>query len=88
MLRLYVSGMTPLSLQAIANVQELCRNHLQGRHSIEIVDIFQQPDLASEGKVIAVPTLDKISPPPLRRFVGDLSQTERLLKEMDLDPEP
>jgi circadian clock protein KaiB len=87
LLRLYVSGMSPNSLQAIENIQKLCARYLSGRHHLDIIDIFQQPELAREGQVFALPTLDKVRPPPLRRFVGDMSKTERILEGIGISPE-
>lgn len=83
-LRLYVSGMTPNSLQAIENVRALCAKHLAGRCRLEIIDIFQQPHLAREGQIIAAPTLVKELPPPLRRFIGDMSKEERILVGLNI----
>ncbi len=83
-LKLYVSGMTPNSQHAIKNVQKICEEHLQGRFELEIIDIYQQPIFAKDGQIVAVPTLVKELPPPLRKFIGDLSQTERILAGLDL----
>jgi circadian clock protein KaiB len=83
LLKLYVSGMTPNSQRAIKNVQKICEEYLQGRFELEIIDIYQQPIFAKDGQIVAVPTLVK-EPPPLRKFIGDLSQTERILAGLDL----
>jgi circadian clock protein KaiB len=83
-LRLYVSGMTPNSKQAIKNVQKICEEHLEGRYQLEIIDIFQQPIYAKEGQIVAAPTLVKELPLPLRKFIGDLSQTEKILLRLDI----
>ena len=83
-LRLYVAGMTPHSQRAIENVQKICEEHMQGRYELEIIDIYQQPIFAKEGNIVAAPTLVKELPPPLRKFIGDLSQTERILAGLDL----
>jgi circadian clock protein KaiB len=83
-LRLYVSGMTPNSRKAIENTKKLCEEHLKGRYELEIIDIYQQPIFAKEGQIIAAPTLVKELPPPLRKFIGDMSQTERILLGLDL----
>jgi circadian clock protein KaiB len=83
-LRLYVSGMTPRSLLAIENVRKICMEHLEGRYQLEIIDIYQQPIFAKEGQIVAAPTLVKELPPPLRKFIGDMSQTEKLLVGLDL----
>lgn len=83
-LRLYVSGLTPNSQRAIENVRKICNEHLKGRYQLEIIDIYQQPDLAREGQIIAAPTLIKELPLPLRKFIGDMSKTERILVGLDL----
>ena len=84
LLKLYISGMTPNSQRAIKNVQKICEEHLYGRFELEIIDIYQQPIFAKDGQIVAVPTLVKELPPPLRKFIGDLSQTERILAGLDL----
>lgn len=83
-LRLYVSGATPNSQRAINNVRKICEEHLKGHYELEIIDIFQQPIFAKEGQIIAAPTLVKELPPPLRKFIGDMSKTERILLGLDL----
>jgi circadian clock protein KaiB len=83
-LRLYISGMTPNSLKAIENVRKICAEHLEGRYELEIIDIYQQPIFAKEGQIVAAPTLVKQLPPPLRKFIGDMSQTERILLGLDV----
>lgn len=83
-LRLFVSGMTPNSRKAIDNVKKICEEYLKGRYQLEIVDIYQQPIFAKEGQIVAAPTLVKELPPPLRKFIGDMSQTERILAGLDL----
>ena len=83
-LRLYVTGTTPNSLRAIKNLQEICKTYLKGRYSLEVVDIYQQPALAKGEQIIAAPTLVKKLPLPLRRFIGDLSNTEKILLGLDL----
>jgi len=83
-LRLYVSGMTPKSLRAIENIRKICTEHLKKRYQLEIIDIYQQPIYAREGQIVAAPTLVKELPPPLRKFIGDMSQTEKLLVGLDL----
>lgn len=83
-LRLYVSGLTPNSRKAIENVRKLCKDHLEGRYQLEIIDIYQQPIFAKEGQIIAAPTLVKELPPPLRKFIGDMSHTERILLGLDV----
>ncbi len=86
-LRLYVAGMTPQSMRAIANIKQLCEEHLKGRYSLEVIDIYQQPVLAEGEQIIATPTLVKKLPLPLRRLLGDLSNTERVLVGLDLQPQ-
>jgi len=83
-LRLYVTGTTRNSERAIVNIRKICEDHLQGRYDLEIVDISQHPTLAEGEQIIAAPTLIKKLPLPLRRFIGDMSQTERILLGLDL----
>jgi circadian clock protein KaiB len=83
-LRLYVTGMSPRSIAAIDNVRRICELHLQGRYELEIIDIYQQPVLAKGEQIIAAPTLLKKLPLPLRRFIGDMSQTDKILLGLDL----
>ncbi len=83
-LRLYVAGLTPRSQSAIKNIRIICREHLQGRYDLEVIDIFRQPALAQGQQIIAAPTLIKKLPLPLRRFIGDLSDTERIMVGLDL----
>jgi circadian clock protein KaiB len=85
-LRLYVAGMTPQSRRAIANIKQICEEHLKGHYRLEVVDIYQQPVLAEGEQIIATPTLVKKLPLPLRRLLGDLSNTERVLVGLDLRP--
>jgi circadian clock protein KaiB len=85
-LRLYVTGQTPNSTRAIANLKTICETHLKGRYELTVVDIYQQPALAKGAQIIATPTLIKKLPPPLRRIIGDLSNTERVLYGLDLRP--
>lgn len=85
-LRLYVAGLNRLSLRAIENLRKICEENLQGRYELEVIDIYQQPVLARGEQIIAAPTLIKQLPPPLRRFIGDLSQTEKILVGLDLKP--
>lgn len=81
---LYVTGMTPRSVRAIENVRTFCRKHLEGRHTLRIFDLYQQPSLAREEQLIAAPTLVKRTPLPQRRLVGDLSDQERVLAGLGL----
>jgi circadian clock protein KaiB len=83
-LRLYVTGMTPRSARAIASIRTLCEQHLRGHYSLQVVDIYQHPQLTREEQIIAAPTLIKRLPLPLRRMVGDLSDRERVLLGLDL----
>ena len=83
-LRLYVTGATLQSLRAIANVKKICEEYLKGRYELEVVDLYQQPQLAQGEQIIAAPTLIKKLPLPLRRVIGDMSRTERLLVGLDL----
>ncbi|HTC50400.1 MAG TPA: circadian clock KaiB family protein [Steroidobacteraceae bacterium] len=85
-LKLYVSGMTPRSLRAIGNLQKLCAKFLPGRHELEIIDIYQQPALTKEAQIVAVPTLVKELPAPLRRVIGDLSDRGRILLLLGIKP--
>jgi circadian clock protein KaiB len=87
-LRLYVSGMTPDSRSAIENVKKICEEHLEGHYELKITDVYQQPLLAREAQIIAAPTLVKEFPPPLRKFIGDMSQAERILLWLGLQPKP
>ncbi len=83
-LRLYVTGMTNRSTQAIENIKRICEEHLKGRYELEIIDIYQHPNLLQGEQILAAPTLIKKLPEPLRRIVGDLSSTERVLLGLDL----
>ena len=84
MLRLYVTGMTPRSARAVASVRAICEQYLHGRYDLEVVDIYQQPSMAQGEQIVAAPTLIKKLPLPLRRMIGDLSNTERVLVGLDL----
>ena len=83
-LRLYITGTTLQSTRAILNIRKICEEHLEGRYELEVVDISQHPTLAIGEQIIAAPTLIKKLPLPLRRFIGDMSQTERILLGLDL----
>jgi len=87
-LRLYVTGQTARGVRAIDNIKRICEKHLQGRYDLEVIDIYQKPSLAAGEKIIAAPTLVKVLPAPIRRFVGDLSDTEKVLFGLDLVPRP
>ena len=83
-MRLYISGMTPRSRRAVANIKAICEGHLSGRYDLEVIDIYQQPSLAISEQIIAAPTLIKELPPPLRRLIGDLSDDEKVLVALGL----
>ena len=85
-LRLYVAGQTPRSLTAFANLRQLCEEHLQGKYEIEVVDLLENPQLAQGDQILAVPTLVRKLPLPVRRIIGDLSNAERVLVGLDLRP--
>jgi circadian clock protein KaiB len=85
-LRLYVAGLNRKSLRAIENLKKICAENLEGRYDLEVIDIYQQPVLARGEQIVAAPTLIKQLPPPLRRFIGDMSQTEKILVGLDLRP--
>ncbi len=84
LLRLYITGPTPQSTRAIVNIRKICEEHLEGRYDLEVIDIRENPILAEGEQIIAAPTLIKKLPLPLRRFIGDMSQTERILVGLDL----
>ncbi|MEO5656672.1 MAG: circadian clock KaiB family protein [Nitrospiria bacterium] len=83
-LRLYVTGTTPQSTRAIANLKRVCDRHLRGRYHLTVIDIYQQPHLATNEQIIATPTLLKQLPLPVRRLIGDMTDEERLLIGLDL----
>ena len=85
-LRLYVAGRTPKSLAAFANLKKLCEEHLPGQYTIEVVDLIEKPQLAAGDQIVAIPTLVRKLPEPLRKIVGDLSNTERTLVGLQLRP--
>lgn len=85
-LRLYVAGNTPNSIAAFSNLQQICEKHMGGRYRIEIVDLFENPQLARGDQIIAVPTLVRRLPTPIKKIIGDLSNTERVLVGLDLKP--
>ena len=87
-LRLYVTGMSPRSTEAFASIKAICEERLQGRYELEVIDIYQHPQLAIDEQIIAVPTLVKKLPAPLRRLVGDLSNEDRVLLGLDLRRKP
>jgi circadian clock protein KaiB len=83
-LRLYVAGQTRNSIKAFANLRRICEEHLQGRYRIELTDLLENPQLAKEHQILAVPTLVRKAPPPVKKIIGDLSKTERVLVGLDL----
>lgn len=83
-LRLYVTGTTPRSIRAIANLRKICEEHLPGRYDLEVIDLYQQPHLAERDQIVAAPTLIKKFPVPLRRIIGDMSNTAQVLVGLDL----
>jgi circadian clock protein KaiB len=83
-LRLYVAGQSPKSLRAIVNIKKICEENLKGRYELSVIDLYQQPQLADGEQIVAVPTQIKKLPPPLRRIIGDMSNTERLLVGLDI----
>ncbi len=83
-LRLYVAGQSPRSLRALANVRKICSELLPDRHELEVIDLYQQPELAQDAQIVALPTLVRQSPTPQRMLIGDLSRTEDVLRELDL----
>lgn len=85
-LRLYVAGQTKKSLAAFANLKKICEEHLCDRYRIEVIDLLENPQLAKGDQILAVPTLVRRLPPPLKKIIGDLSNTERVLVGLDLRP--
>lgn len=83
-LRLYIAGMTPRSMTALSNLRELCNKHLKDLYSIEVIDLLKKPQLSRGDQILAIPTLVRRLPPPLRRIIGDLSDTHRVLVGLDL----
>ena len=86
LLRLYVAGQTPKSMTAFANLKNICEEHLAGRYEIEVVDLLKNPTLASGDQILAIPTLVRKLPEPVRKIIGDLSNTERVLIGLDFLP--
>ena len=87
-LRLYVTGRTPASQRAIANLEQICAAELQGRYEIEVIDVLEHPQLAEYEKILATPTLVRQLPEPVRKIIGDLSEREKVLLGLDLLPSP
>src|SRR5574339_428714 len=86
-LRLYVAGQTPKSLAAVANLKKICEEHLAGQYHIEVIDLLKRPQLASGDQILAIPTLVRKLPEPIKKIIGDLSNTERVLVGLDLREE-
>jgi circadian clock protein KaiB len=85
-LRLYVAGQTPKSLAAIANLKKICEENLAGRYKLEVIDLIVTPQLAAGDQIVAIPTLVRRLPPPLKRMIGDLSNSEKVIVGLDLRP--
>jgi circadian clock protein KaiB len=85
-LRLYVAGETPKCVQAFEHLKRICEEHLQGRYSIEVIDLLKNPTLASGDQIIAIPTLVRQLPPPVKKIIGDLTNTERVVVGLNLVP--
>jgi len=85
-LRLYVAGETPKCLEAFQNLKRICEQHLQGRYTIEVIDLLKNPTLASGDQIIAIPTLVRQLPPPVKKIIGDLANTERVIVGLNLTP--
>jgi circadian clock protein KaiB len=85
-LRLYVAGMTPTARRAFESIERICEEHLADRYSIEVVDLLENPQLAEGDQILAVPTLVRQLPPPVRKIIGDLSATEKVLVGLDIKP--
>jgi circadian clock protein KaiB len=87
-LRLYVAGQTPKSLAAFSNLKQICEDHLEGQYSIEVIDLIERPLLSRGDQIVAIPTLVRKLPVPVRKIIGDLSNTERVLVGLDLRAGP
>jgi len=85
-LRLYVAGQTPNSVTAFANLKKICEEHLKGKYTIEVIDLLKNPQLAAGDQILAIPTLVRKLPVPLRKIIGNLSDTERVLVGLDIRP--
>lgn len=85
-LRLFITGMTPNSKRAVENIKKICEEYLEGRYELQVIDIYQQPSLAEGEQIIAAPTLIKIFPLPLKRLIGDMSNTEKVLQGLNISP--
>jgi len=85
-LRLYIAGQTPKSITALANLKKICDEHLVNQYSIEIIDLVRHPELARKDQILAIPTLVRSLPPPLKKIIGDLSNSEKVLLGLDMEP--
>lgn len=85
-LRLYVAGQTPRSVRAVENIQRFCAEHMPGKYTLDVIDLYQQPQLAQRDQIVGVPALIKHLPEPIRMIIGDLSDKERVLVGLDLQP--
>ena len=85
-LRLYVAGQTPKAITAYANLKKICEEHLQGSYQIEVIDLLVNPTLAKDDQILALPTLVRKLPEPIKKIIGDLSNTERVLVGLDIRP--
>jgi circadian clock protein KaiB len=85
-LRLYVAGETPRSITALENLKRICKEHLDGKYTIEVIDLLEKPSLARGDQILAIPTLVRSLPTPIRKIIGDLSNTERVLVGLNLRP--
>lgn len=85
-LRLYVAGMTPTAKRALANIRRICEEHLAGQYSVEVIDLLERPGLAEGEQILAVPTLVRRLPPPLRKLIGDLSDSHKVIVGLDIRP--
>jgi circadian clock protein KaiB len=83
-LRLYVAGQTPKSVAAIENLRRICEEHLRGRYAVDVIDLVKDPQLARGDQIVAIPTVVRKLPPPLRKLIGDLSNTQRVLVGLDI----
>src|SRR5215213_5397867 len=83
-LRLFITGATPNSMRALTNIKQICEDHLKGRYSLEIIDVYQQQEIAEKEQLVALPLLIKKQPLPQKRIIGDLSDTEKVLKALGL----
>ena len=83
-LRLYIAGQTPKSIAALANLQRICEQELVGRYQVEVIDLMKQPELARNDQIVAIPTLVRKLPEPMKRIIGDLSSTEKVLLSLEL----